>query len=1103
MVEINARGMSFVLSYHLLVVLFLKAIMSDQGEKTCPLCAEEMDLTDQQLKPCKCGYEICIWCWHQIMDMAEKNETEGRCPACRAPYNKEKIVGTAAKCERLVAEMNMDRKTKLQKPRSKTSDGRKQLSNVRVIRRNLAYIVGLPLNLADEDLLQRREYFSQYGKVLKVSISRTAAGTIQQFANNTCSVYITYSKEEEAVRCIQSVHGFVLDGRSLRACFGTTKYCHAWLRNLPCSNPDCLYLHEIGSQEDSFTKDEIVSEYTRGRVQQITGATNNMQRRSGDVLPPPAEEYHINSSATSGKSLSKSASNNPASSISDSPPNSSSGRSVALPGATFWGMRASTNQPPSGTLPCSNGPSYQKHETSNGSIAFSTAAGGTIQVPPSNVDVGKKHIPKEECRTAASEAPATPGIPATTTVDVQLQSPQLLEDKDRCISAASNNTNSFDLSGQSFGFGADKDLNISSNGNIQSACSDMVSLRIGRRLGDEHSADTTPNSSLSETTLINSPQKNQILRQNLHLRGPSTSIALGKALFSTDDIFVTREQSDFKLDSLTREHSDWSSDSQTQVGKRDSQVASPEVKEDFRSFEDQGCKDSEIVTSTSYLPNLSNSFHVSRQSSLYSSQQNEPYGSVMFNKDPQIVDNRVDKGLLLRSSDVPKVPNGYSEDMISKYIGSDTTVGHSFSLPSEVKKKVVGRFGSEASDADHNVAADMGESSIISNMLSMDFDAWDESLTSPQNLVKLLGDNNRREASIKLSSSWKVQNSSQSRFSFARQEESKNGVSDIGPSLNNNGRVPKDRVLGLELPEKSKFNTDKLGDFNGFSTFNNEEPDKFAGSYSYFSSNKLSGELSLPSVDISVIFGFLSRCGLDNCHQLMICSGSIVVSRGPVSAPPGFTGPNRAPPPGFSSPQRTEPTFDAMSWNTFVDASSLRNQYEAPPTGNSGSGGDIEFMDPAILAVGKGRLPSGLNNAATSDMRSNYSSQLSSAFENGARLQVLMQRSISPIQNQRFTNFEDGFAPHSDAYRIPSRIMEQPQASSPSPLSHLNLQQSSGAIMSNGQWDGWNEVHSGNAMGMAELLRNERLGFNTYTSYEDSKFRMPNSGDIYNRTYGL
>ncbi|PNY14632.1 hypothetical protein L195_g011316 [Trifolium pratense] len=31
--------------------------MSDEGERTCPLCAEEMDLTDQQLRPCKCGYQ--------------------------------------------------------------------------------------------------------------------------------------------------------------------------------------------------------------------------------------------------------------------------------------------------------------------------------------------------------------------------------------------------------------------------------------------------------------------------------------------------------------------------------------------------------------------------------------------------------------------------------------------------------------------------------------------------------------------------------------------------------------------------------------------------------------------------------------------------------------------------------------------------------------------------------------------------------------------------------------------------------------------------------------------------------------------------------------
>ncbi|KAK2374803.1 hypothetical protein QL285_075741 [Trifolium repens] len=71
---------------------------------------------------------------------------------------------------------------------------------------------------------------SQYGKVLKVSMSQTAAVVVQQFPNNTCSVYVTYSKEEEAIRCIQNVH-VVLEGRPLRACFGTTKYCHAWLKH--------------------------------------------------------------------------------------------------------------------------------------------------------------------------------------------------------------------------------------------------------------------------------------------------------------------------------------------------------------------------------------------------------------------------------------------------------------------------------------------------------------------------------------------------------------------------------------------------------------------------------------------------------------------------------------------------------------------------------------------------------------------------------------------------------------------------------------------------------------------------------------------------------
>lgn len=53
---------------------------------------------------------------------------------------------------RLVAEINSERKLKSQKARPKTSEGRMHLSNVRIIQRNLVYIIGLPLNLADESV---------------------------------------------------------------------------------------------------------------------------------------------------------------------------------------------------------------------------------------------------------------------------------------------------------------------------------------------------------------------------------------------------------------------------------------------------------------------------------------------------------------------------------------------------------------------------------------------------------------------------------------------------------------------------------------------------------------------------------------------------------------------------------------------------------------------------------------------------------------------------------------------------------------------------------------------------------------------------------------
>ncbi|XP_076909554.1 uncharacterized protein LOC143566858 [Bidens hawaiensis] len=866
--------------------------MSDEGEKTCPLCAEEMDLTDQQLKPCRCGYDICVWCWHHIMEMAEKDDTERRCPACRTPYNKEKIVGTASKCERLVAEMSVEKKQKSQKGKTKASEGRKHLSSVRVIQRNLVYIVGLPLNLADEDLLQWKEYFGQYGKVLKVSISRTATGAIQHFANNTCSVYITYSKEDEAVRSIQSVHGFVLEGRPLRACFGTTKYCHAWLRSMPCTNPDCLYLHEFGSQEDSFTKDEIISEYTRGRVQQVTGATNELQRRSGNILPPSADDYSSNNTSW-GKPVGKTATNETVNSK-VSPPNSSSGRSLALPAAASWGTRASNGQPFASNTAGPNGPSKQKED-------ICTTQSSSLVSPSSHNEMQKKHI--EEIPTVDPKSKA-----------------EHLESAKQVIATDHRETISEIPAEHSDPYASDEEQ-------IHQLSSDMSAISI-----------------------------------------------------ATND--ESHPQDDEKLKELQ-------------------EAAVNEVEADLLSFNNQRLNDPEVVTHNTHTHTYTGYV------------QNTPQSSHM-------------------NSNIPVVNGNYS-----KQIGIfDDTV-----------------TVTPLSNGDHKTDLDLGEKSIISNILSMDFDPWDESLTSPQNLAKLLGNNSDKQQASQVSSSRKTQNFNQSRFSFAREDdENIDQKSNFNPSFSDFGNGHNLRNLSTDVYPRQHT------EMNGFSSFNFEESDRTAGSYSSMPPNKFS------------------------------------VARSQISAPPGFMGPSRAPPPGFTSNERVEQTYDNLSGNHMFDSSFLlRKVNQAPSAVYSDSGiGELEFMDPAILAVG-GRVPNGVTSPGL-DMRPNYPSQINSYENDSNRLRLLMQRSFTQ-QNLSFPQRTDNFG-----VPVSSRIMDQTIPNN-NHRSHYQQPQVGGfrqTRMGSGNWgDGWNEVQNGNDITMLG-------GFNKYySSYEEAKYRVPSSGDVYNRTFGI
>lgn len=172
------------------------------------------------------------------------------------------------------------------RPRLSAAD-RKRLFDVRVIRRDLVYVVGLTPRLCEEAPLRETGVFQKFGEVLKIHAAPPKPGA----ALVTGSAYVTFADEEAAARCIRGVDRVALDGKTLRASFGTTKYCASFLRGARCMNKNCLYLHDVGAdtRDLSFTKEEMLAQYgsknTRAfqdAARGVAGANASSEREPND-----------------------------------------------------------------------------------------------------------------------------------------------------------------------------------------------------------------------------------------------------------------------------------------------------------------------------------------------------------------------------------------------------------------------------------------------------------------------------------------------------------------------------------------------------------------------------------------------------------------------------------------------------------------------------------------------------------------------------------------------------------------------------------------------------------------------------------------------------
>lgn len=259
---------------------------------------EPLEVDDLNFFPCTCGYQICRFCWHRI-----RTDENGLCPACRKAYS-ENPADFIPLSQEQVAKLKAEKRQRDQQRKAKLTESRKHLASVRVVQRNLVFVVGLPMRLADPEVLKRHEYFGKFGKIHKVVINQSTSYAGSQ--GPSASAYVTYMKSDDALRAIQSVNNITIDGRLIKSSLGTTKYCSHFMKNQTCPKPDCMYLHDFGDPEASFTKEQMHAgkhqEYEKKLHENLLSRTaNNNNNTTADSSKASAPIP----TAGSGKSSSK------------------------------------------------------------------------------------------------------------------------------------------------------------------------------------------------------------------------------------------------------------------------------------------------------------------------------------------------------------------------------------------------------------------------------------------------------------------------------------------------------------------------------------------------------------------------------------------------------------------------------------------------------------------------------------------------------------------------------------------------------------------------------------------------------------------------------
>jgi len=118
----------------------------------------------------------------------------------------------------------------------------------------VAYLLNLPASIASQEVLsiqtlRSSHYLGQYGQIQELILQSGLRGLFNAF--------VTYDSELSVAKCITGCAGYILYNATIKASYGTKKFCSFFVNKKPCPKSECGFLHDIGNEEDIVPREAL------------------------------------------------------------------------------------------------------------------------------------------------------------------------------------------------------------------------------------------------------------------------------------------------------------------------------------------------------------------------------------------------------------------------------------------------------------------------------------------------------------------------------------------------------------------------------------------------------------------------------------------------------------------------------------------------------------------------------------------------------------------------------------------------------------------------------------------------------------------------------